>query len=214
MNFAAARRRMVEEQLIARGIESQPVLRAFYTVERHLFIPEASRAQAYEDHPMGIGEGQTISQPYIVALMTESLKLTGKEKVLEVGTGSGYQTAILAELSRAVYTVERFPGLAEQAARLLDKSGYTTARSRIGDGTLGWPEEAPFDRIMVTAYCRSVPQPLIGQLGDPGKMVIPLGEAFSQELTLIEKKGNALASRALCPCVFVPLIGEFGAGRS
>jgi len=210
MNFSVERKRMVEEQLIARGITSERVLNAFYRVERHNFIPAEKRSDAYQDRPAAIGEGQTISQPYIVALMTESLELTGKETVLEIGTGSGYQTAILAELAREVFTVERFAGLANRARETLEKSGYINIRCLIGDGTLGWPEHAPFDRIMVTAYCRQVPGPLIEQLRDPGKLVIPLGDAFGQNLTLAEKENKTITCQTLCPCVFVPLVGEYG----
>jgi len=201
---------MVEEQLIPRGIEDPRVIDAFLKVERHRFIPEELRGSAYADYPVPIGEGQTISQPYIVALMTECLDLSGDEEVLEIGTGSGYQAAILAELSSQVYSIERFPSLAERAESLLQNLGYINIKIKVGDGTLGWPEEAPFSRIIVTAAAPEVPLPLAEQLSEGGKMILPLGETFSQVLTLIEKKKGQLKAESICGCVFVPLIGKFG----
>jgi len=201
---------MVEEQLIPRGIEDPRVIDAFLKVERHRFIPEELRGSAYADYPVPIGEGQTISQPYIVALMTECLDLSGDEEVLEIGTGSGYQAAILAELSSQVYSIERFPSLGERAESLLQNLGYINIKIKVGDGTLGWPEEAPFSRIIVTAAAAEVPLPLAEQLSEGGKMILPLGETFSQVLTLIEKKKGQLKAESICGCVFVPLIGKFG----
>ena len=201
---------MVQEQLMPRGIKDPRVLNAFYKIERHKFIPEDSRGNAYGDFPLPIGEGQTISQPYIVALMTQSLGLTGQEKVLEIGTGSGYQTAILAELSGEVYSIERFEVLAKMAQTLLGELSYKNIKTKTGDGTLGWQEDAPFDRIVITAASPKVPLPLIEQLADSGKLILPLGESLAQVLTLVEKKEGKLKSMDICGCVFVPLVGKHG----
>ncbi len=201
---------MVDEQLIPRGIKDPKVLNAFYKIERHKFIPEDSRSSAYADFPLPIGEGQTISQPYIVALMTQSLNLTGKERVLEVGTGSGYQTAILAELAGEVYSIERFEFLAKMAQTILSGLGFKNIKIKLGDGTLGWEEGAPFDRIIITAASPKVPLPLVEQLADNGRLILPLGESFSQVLTLVEKKNGKLKSIDICGCVFVPLVGKYG----
>jgi len=201
---------MVEEQLIPRGISNRLVLDAFYKVERHKFIPEEHRDNAYADFPIPIGSGQTISQPYIVALMTESLDLNADDKVLEIGTGSGYQAAILAQLSKEVYSIERFETLAAKTKMLFDELGYKNIGIKIGDGTLGWEEEAPFDKIIITAATPEVPPPLSGQLKERGKLILPLGEMLSQVLTLFEKRSGELYSREICPCVFVPLIGKYG----
>jgi protein-L-isoaspartate(D-aspartate) O-methyltransferase len=209
MDYAALRKRMVQEQLISRGISDERVLDVFGKVERHKFIPENLRTSAYEDFPLPIGEGQTISQPYIVALMTESLGLSGGEKILEIGAGSGYQAAILAELAGEVYTVERFESLAKRTENLLRDLGYTNIKIKVGDGTLGWPEEAPFDRIIVTAASPIIPLPLSGQLKEGGRLILPLGERFSQILTLVEKKKDGFVSTGICGCVFVPLVGKY-----
>ena len=210
MDYETLRKRMVEEQLIPRGIKNQRVLDAFYKIERHKFIPEDLRNSAYADFPVPIGEGQTISQPYIVALMTEYLGLTGKEKILEIGTGSGYQTAILSELAGEIYSVERFEVLAGRAQAILNELGYKNIKVKAGDGTLGWEEAAPFDRIIITAASPKIPLPLIEQLADNGKLILPLGESFSQVLTLLEKKEGKLKSIDICGCVFVPLVGKHG----
>ena len=210
MDYATLRKKMVEEQLILRGIKNQRLLEAFYKVERHKFIPEELRGSAYADFPVPIGEGQTISQPYIVALMTECLDLTGQEKVLEIGTGSGYQAAIIAELAKEVYTVERHASLAKRAEALLGELGYQNITVKVGDGTLGWNEDAPFDRIIITAASPRIPLPLTDQLKDGGKIVLPLGETFSQVLTVVEKKKGKLESIQVCGCVFVPLVGKYG----
>lgn len=204
------RKRMVDEQLIVRGIKDSAVIAAFLKVERHKFIPQELRGSAYADYPVPIGEGQTISQPYIVALMTECLCLSGNEKVLEIGTGSGYQAAILAELAAEVYSIERFSTLAKRAESLLMELGYSNIKIRVGDGTLGLPEEAPFARIIVTAAAPQIPQPLIEQLAEEGKLILPLGESFSQVLTLVEKKKGEIKLEPICGCVFVPLIGKYG----
>jgi protein-L-isoaspartate(D-aspartate) O-methyltransferase len=210
MDYAVLRKRMVEEQLICRGIKDQRVLDAFYKVERHKFIPEDIRMSAYADFPVPIGEGQTISQPYIVALMTECLDLTGGQKVLEIGTGSGYQTAILAELTQEVYSIERFESLIERAQAVLGESGYVNVKIKLGDGTLGWPELAPFDRIIITAASPKIPAPLTEQLKENGNLILPLGESFSQVLTLVKKRKGRLESNQICGCVFVPLVGKYG----
>ena len=210
MDFAVLRKRMVEEQLIPRGIKNQRLLDAFYKVERHKFVPGDLRGTAYADFPVPIGEGQTISQPYIVALMTQCLDLTGDERVLEIGTGSGYQSAILAELAKEIYTIERFVNLAKSAETALKESGYKNITIKVGDGTLGWKEIAPFDRIIITAASPRIPLPLTEQINESGKMVLPLGEPLSQVLTVVEKKKGKLESIQVCGCVFVPLIGKYG----
>jgi protein-L-isoaspartate(D-aspartate) O-methyltransferase len=213
MDFKTLREKMVEYQLIPRGINDHLVLGALRKTERHKFIPEEFLGSAYGDHPLPIGDGQTISQPFIVALMTESLGLTGKEKVLEIGTGSGYQTAILAELAKNVYSVERVPALGEHAARILTALGYKNINIAVRDGSLGWPEYAPYDAIMVTASCPAKPVTLLEQLSEGGKLVVPIGAAFGQILTLFVKKNDSIVSSELCGCMFVPLIGREGWNR-
>ncbi|MEW6101834.1 MAG: protein-L-isoaspartate(D-aspartate) O-methyltransferase [Candidatus Omnitrophota bacterium] len=210
MDFEALKKRMVEEQLIRREIKGERVLQAFRRVERHKFVPEEFRPSSYADFPIPIGEGQTISQPYIVALMTECLALKGDEKVLEIGTGSGYQTAILAELAKEVYSIERFESLAKKAESTLNGLGYKNIKIKVGDGSLGWQEETPFDRIIITAASPRIPLPLSEQLKENGKIVVPLGETFSQVLTVAEKKESKLESIQVCGCVFVPLVGKYG----
>jgi len=201
---------MVQEQLTPRGIKDKRALDAFEKIERHKFVPENLLSDAYADFPLPIGKNQTISQPYIVALMTENLCLSGEEKILEIGTGSGYQTAILAELAREVYSVERLDDLSNKAEATLKKMGYDNIRFKVGDGTLGWPEFAPFDRIIITAASPQIPLPLIEQLKENGKLILPLGENLGQVLTLVEKKKNKLESIRISGCVFVPLIGKYG----
>ena len=201
---------MVEHQLVPRGITSVQVLDAMRKVPRHLFMDEALRNGAYDDCPIPIGEGQTISQPYMVALMTELLDLNTESNVLEVGTGSGYQSAILAELAKQVYTIERIPTLAEKAMRILDQLEYNNIQIRIGDGTLGWSEYAPYDGIIVTAGSPSVPEALIEQLAENGKLVIPVGDRFSQILQIMTKQDNRIEIKTSCHCVFVKLIGKNG----
>lgn len=211
MDYAVLRKRMVEEQLIARGIKDQKVIDVFMKIERHKFVPEELHPTAYADFPISIGENQTISQPYIVALMTESLALSGREKVLEIGTGSGYQTALLAELAKEVYSIERFTSLAKRAEGLLiDELGYKNIRIKCGDGTLGWPEALPFDRMIITAACPNIPLPLIDQLADNGRLILPQGETFSQVLSLFTKVDHKFTSTKICDCVFVPLVGKYG----
>lgn len=207
---SVVRQRMVSEQLVARGISDPRVIDAFLKVERHLFVPEKERPRACEDFPLPIGEGQTISQPYMAALMTEQLKLRGHVRILEIGTGCGYQSAILAHLGCRVFSVEYRAGLAERAGKLLHELGYDSVRVRAGDGSLGWPEEAPFDRILVAAGAPGLPEPLVGQLGRGGRMVIPLGGEHTQMLTLVEKKDTGIETTDICECAFVPLRGAHG----
>jgi len=201
---------MVKNQLMARDIKDERVLRAMGKVPRHLFIQEALAGEAYNDHPVPIGEKQTISQPYIVALMTEALELKGSENTLEIGTGSGYQTAILAELSSRVYTVERIKSLLINARKLLAKLGYDNILFKAFDGTLGWKEYAPFDAIMVTAGSPNVPEPLKEQMADNGRMIIPVGDRYTQELIKITRKGEDFEQEGLGGCRFVNLIGVHG----
>jgi len=193
-----------------RGIKDKRVIAAFEKIERHKFVPENLLSEAYADFPVPIGKNQTISQPYIVALMTENLCLSGEEKILEIGTGSGYQTAILAELAKEVYSIERLDYLSNKAEATLKGMGYNNISLKVGDGTLGWPEEAPFDRIIITAASPQIPLPLTEQLKENGKLILPLGENLGQVLTLVEKRKGKLESIRICGCVFVPLIGKHG----
>lgn len=201
---------MVDRQLIPRGISDARVLDAFRKVPRHHFVPVPYNIGSYADHPLPIGAGQTISQPYIVALMTEALRLKGGERVLEIGTGSGYQAAILAELCGKVYTIEREESLLEGSRKVLAKEGYKNIFFKCGDGTGGWEEEAPFDGIIVTAAAPDAPKPLLQQLAEGGWLVIPVGTLYSQMLVSIEKKGKEYTQENLCGCIFVPLIGKYG----
>ncbi|MDD5432910.1 MAG: protein-L-isoaspartate(D-aspartate) O-methyltransferase [Candidatus Omnitrophica bacterium] len=211
MEYEALRKRMVADQLIPRGISDKRVLDAFLKVERQKFLPVALRNSAYDDHPIPIGENQTISQPFIVALMTQTLNLTGNERILEIGTGSGYQAAILGELAKEVFSIERIESLSKTAEQTLRELNYTNIKFKIGDGTLGWKEESPFDCIIITAASPRVPLPLTEQLKkDGGKLILPLGESFSQMLTLVERQEDGLNYTSICPCVFVPLIGKHG----
>ncbi len=210
MNFQKARDRMVETQLAGRGIRNHRVLEAMRRVPRHLFVEEALQEQAYSDYPLPIGEKQTISQPYIVALMSEVLELKGDEKILEIGTGSGYQAAILAELADRVFSVERFPPLAYRASQILKKLGYQNILIRVADGSLGWPEEAPFDGIMVTAGTPKIPQPLTDQLRVGGRLVLPVGDRLSQELVLVERTPEGIRRTDFGGVRFVDLVGKWG----
>jgi protein-L-isoaspartate(D-aspartate) O-methyltransferase len=209
-DFNVSRERMVKNQLIARGIKDKRVLQAMGKIPRHLFIEDALYGEAYNDHPVPIGEKQTISQPYIVALMTEALELKGDENTLEIGTGSGYQTAILAELSSRVYTIERIKSLLGNARKLLSQLGYDNILFKAFDGTLGWKEYAPFDAIMVTAGAPQLTKPLIDQLADNGRMIIPVGDRYSQELLKVVRKGSEFKQESLGGCRFVNLIGAYG----
>lgn len=207
-DFDLPRGRMVAEQLERRGIRDQRVLRAISKVPRHLFVEEALVGRAYGDHPLPIGEGQTISQPYMVALMSEALELVGHERVLEIGTGSGYQTAVLAELCGKVFTIERLKGLADRAMRRLDVLGYYNVLARVSDGSLGWREEAPFDAVMVTAASPDVPPALLEQLAVKGRLVIPVGDAHTQVLRKCVREEADVRWSELGGCVFVKLIGQ------
>jgi len=210
IDFPKARLKMVEEQIVERGIKDDKLIAAMKKIPRHLFVEEALQNQAYSDHPLPIGEKQTISQPYMVALMTEALLLTGKEKVLEIGTGSGYQTAILTELSEKVFSVERIRSLAIRARKLLYELGYFNVEIKIFDGTFGWMEESPFDAIMVTAGSPDIPQPLIDQLSIGGRLVIPVGDALVQDLFRVTKTEEGVKKEDLGGCRFVKLIGKYG----
>jgi len=211
--FQKLRIKMVETQIRARGVTDERVLAAMAKIPRHLFIDEALIEQAYNDNPLPIGKSQTISQPYIVALMTAALKLTGKEKVLEIGTGSGYQSAILAELAEQVFSIERIAQLAAGARKRLDALNCFNVAMRVGDGTYGWREESPFDGIMVTAGAPKVPTILLEQLAVGGRLVIPTGGRISQELLRVTRMSadlNEVKTEVLCGCRFVDLIGEHG----
>ncbi len=213
IDFPKARLKMVEDQITGRGIQDPRVIAAVKKVPRHLFVEEALQGQAYSDHPLPIGEKQTISQPYMVALMTESLQLTGREKVLEVGTGSGYQTAILAELAAMVFSIERIRALAIRARKLILELGYSNVEINFSDGTSGWPEESPFDAIIVTAGAPDIPQPLVDQLAMGGRLVIPVGDAYAQDLIQIAKTEDGIKTKDLGGCRFVKLVGKHGWGE-
>ena len=208
--FTALRRLMVEDQIRRRGITSLRVLEAFGSVPRHEFVPEESRSAAYADTPLAIGEGQTISQPFMVAAMTDALELAGHERVLEVGTGSGYQAALLAMLAREVHSIERSAGLAEAARGRLARLSFANVTVHTGDGTLGLPPIAPFDAIVVTAASPRVPAPLLQQLAEGGRLVIPVGDSQQQECLLIRKIGGRTSQVTLHYCRFVPLVGRYG----
>lgn len=208
--YYAKRKQMVEDQMISRGIHEKDIIEAFLKVERHLFVPKRYRSRAYGDHPLPIGEGQTISQPYIVAFMTQILDLKRTDKVLEIGTGSGYQAAILGELSDNVYTIEINEPLGKRAKDLLKDLGYSNVKVKIGDGYKGWKEHAPFDAIIVTASPTHIPGPLKEQLKEGGKMIIPVGEAYAQKLLYIQKIDNELKQQSEFPVRFVPMVDPEG----
>ncbi|ANA40465.1 MULTISPECIES: protein-L-isoaspartate(D-aspartate) O-methyltransferase [Geobacter] len=211
MNFEIARKRMIESQIIARGVSDRRVIEAMLKVPRHVFVEEAMAAQAYSDTPLPIGEKQTISQPYMVALMTELLELKGREKVLEIGTGSGYQAAILAVMADRVYTVERIRPLALRARKALDSLGLLNVNIKISDGTVGWEEEAPFDAIIVTAGAPDIPQKYIDQLKPGGRLVIPVGTQFEQVLVrVVKQEDGSVVQENVTGCRFVKLVGKFG----
>ena len=214
VDFDKLKAAMVAEQLIPRNISESKVLEAFRKVPRHEFVLEELRHSAYNDYPLPIGESQTISQPYMVALMTECLKLKGGERVLEVGTGSGYQAAILGEIAEDVYSVERFKDLADKASETLRKLGYKNIHIKVGDGTLGWSEFAPYDGIVVTAGAPGIPESLVKQLKPEGSLVIPVDRGgFGQTLILVERIGRTIRTSDICACAFVPLIGKEGWDR-
>lgn len=209
-SFEEARQWMVERQLAQRGITDERVLQAMRTVPRHKFVPEDLWDMAYRDTPLPIGHDQTISQPYIVAYMTEMLHLTPDDRVLEVGTGSGYQAAILSQLAKQVYTIERMKGLAQRADQILQELGYQNIQVRLGDGGYGWPDAAPFNAIIITAAAPEIPPPLIAQLAEGAPLVAPIGPAGYQELVRLYKIGDQTKLEHLVPVAFVPLVGEHG----
>jgi len=207
LDYQTARLRMVEEQIEARGVKDARVLEAMRTVPRHLFVPESRRSMAYEDFPLPIGEGQTISQPYIVAVMTELLELSADDRVLEIGTGSGYQAAVLAEIVKEVDSIEIVPGLGNRAKALLEELGYDNISVRIGDGYEGWPGKAPFDAVIVTCAPEAIPQPLIDQLKEGGRLIIPVGPAGAvQELVRGVKVDGELRTKDVFSVRFVPMV--------
>ena len=207
--YAGQRRKMVEEQILGRGIKDLSVMEVLSRVPRHLFVNSSLQHRAYGDCPLPIGENQTISQPYIVALMTQVLDLKGEERVLEVGTGSGYQTAILAELASHVFTIERVKPLVKKTKELLEGLKYKNIVFKTFDGTYGWRDQSPFDAILISAATPSIPKSLIEQLADKGRLVAPVGERESQDLIVLNKNGNKVMERKIGSCKFVPLIGKF-----
>jgi len=210
MDWESLRNKMVETQLVPRGITDEAVLEAMREVPRHLFVAPGMESRAYGDHALPIGEGQTISQPFMVALMTQVLELTGGERVLEIGTGSGYQTAILSRLAEQVFSIERVESLTARARAVLEDLGAANVAIRIGDGTIGWTEFEPYDRIIVTAGAPEVPPSLAEQLADPGIMVVPVGSQGLQQLRVIVKSQGEVSVRDAGGCVFVPLVGKEG----
>ncbi|MEI9478051.1 MAG: protein-L-isoaspartate(D-aspartate) O-methyltransferase [Deltaproteobacteria bacterium] len=209
-NFTRVRLKMVEEQVVSRGVKDLRVIAAMRKVPRHLFVEEALQNQAYNDRPLPIGEKQTISQPYMVAVMTDALQLTGREKVLEIGAGSGYQTAILAEVARKVFSIERILSLTMKARTLLLDLGYANVEITFSDGTQGWVRESPFDAIIVTAGAPDIPQPLVDQLAIGGRLVIPVGDESVQDLIRLTKTEEGVKREDFGGCRFVKLIGKFG----
>lgn len=209
-HYTMQRNKMVKQQIIARGISNKTILDALYKVKRHLFVPEHLRDQAYEDYPLPIGGGQTISQPYIVALMTEILEPNSSMKILEIGTGSGYQAAVLAKLCKTVYSIEIVEKLGKKAEEHIASCGYTNVKIRIGDGYKGWKEYAPFDGIIVTCAPKHIPQPLIDQLKEGGKMVLPVGERGIQKLILCRKSHDKIVNDTIIPVRFVPMVNPSG----
>ena len=208
-DFDRLREKMVDTQIVARGITDPNVVAAMKKVPRHRFVPEKSRVSSYNDHPLPIGEGQTISQPYIVAFMTDALDLTPRDRVLEIGTGSGYQAAVLAELAGTVYTIEIVESLGKRAQKTLKELGYDNVHVRIGDGYKGWPQEAPFDAVMVTCAPEEIPQPLVDQLKEGGRMIIPVGRVYGvQRLIKCVKRGGQLNTEEVMMVRFVPMVGE------
>lgn len=209
-DWKVERERMVKEQIIARGVSDSRVIDAMKRVPRHVFVDKTYYHQSYKDYPLPIGHDQTISQPYMVASMTELLELKGDEKVLEIGTGSGYQTAVLALLCHKVYTIERITELRKRAAQILDQLGFRNVSLMVGDGSLGWSEYAPYDAILVTAGAPEIPNTLITQLAENGRLVIPVGDEYSQVLNVVKKHKGRIYRKEYFGCAFVPLIGKEG----
>ena len=210
-NLEYLKEKMVQEQLLRRDIKDKKVLNVFNKVPRHRFVDPAMQREAYSDFPLSIGEDQTISQPYMVALMVQLLDIAKSDKVLEIGTGSGYETAIIAELGSAIFSIERIEKLANKARLLLEKLDYKNIHIKIGDGTLGWEKFAPFEKIVVTAASSQAPRPLLDQLKEGGRLVMPIGPRFSQRLIVLEKSRDGhIDEKDICGCVFVPLIGQYG----
>jgi protein-L-isoaspartate(D-aspartate) O-methyltransferase len=209
-SYAGQRRKMVEEQLVERGVKDLRVQEAMSRVPRHLFAQESLQHRAYGDTPLPIGENQTLSQPYIVGAMTAALDLKGEERVLEIGTGSGYQTAVVAELARQVFTIERLNNLSRKAQNILEGLNYMNIVFKMFDGTYGWPDQAPFDAILITASAKEIPDSLIKQLREGGRLVAPTGDTKNQKLVVLTKKAGSVSRRELGDCKFVPLIGKFG----
>ena len=210
MAFDRERTRMVKEQLRGRGLTDERLLAVFGKVPRHLFVPSELQHEAYADRPLSIGAGQTISQPYIVALMVSRLRLQGHERVLEIGTGSGYQTALLSELCLEVFSIERLPELLARVEERLRALGYLNVHVLPGNGSLGWPQNAPYDAILVSAAAPEVPAPLLEQLAEGGRLVLPIGSSSAQKLVEIEKQGGSMSRTEIADCLFVPLIGRHG----
>lgn len=207
--YALKRQQMVDRDIRDRGLQDSVVLKVMGKVQRHLFVDESLRSRAYGDHPLPIGEGQTISQPYVVALMTAALRLRNDDRVLEIGSGSGYQAAVLAEIAKEVYTIEIRKSLADKAAERLARLGYRNVKVKYGDGYFGWEEQAPFDAIIITAAANHIPPPLIKQLKEGGRLIVPLGSTvYFQALTLATKRGGELDVEQMSPVAFVPMIGE------
>jgi protein-L-isoaspartate(D-aspartate) O-methyltransferase len=209
-SFTGQRRKMIEEQLVDRGIKDLRIMEAMSRIPRHLFGHESLQHKAYGDFPLPIGDNQTISQPYIVAAMTEALNLKKTDRVLEIGTGSGYQTALLAELAGQVFTIERIRSLGLKAQKLLERLNYMNIVFKVFDGTYGWPDQAPFDAILITASPEEIPKMLVDQLGDKGRLVAPVGSQEKQSLTILTKENDRTTTHEIGYCKFVPLVGKYG----
>ena len=209
-SYSGQRQKMVGEQIAERGIKDLRILEAMNRIPRHLFVHETFQHKAYGDFPLPIGENQTISQPYIVAAMTEVLNLKKTDRVLEIGTGSGYQTALLAELAGQVFTIERIRSLGLKAQSLLERLNYINIVFKVFDGTYGWPDQAPFDVILITASTQGIPKMLVDQLGEKGRLVVPVGGLDKQSLTVLTKKNGRITSQEIGYCKFVPLVGRYG----
>lgn len=209
-SFSGQRRKMVAEQVAERGIKDLRIMEAMNRIPRHMFVHETFQHKAYGDFPLPIGDNQTISQPYIVAAMTEVLQLKNTDRVLEIGTGSGYQTALLAELAGQVFTIERIRSLGLKAQRLLEQLNYMNIVFKVFDGTYGWPDQAPFDVILITASTKEIPKMLVDQLGEKGRLVAPVGDLDKQSLTVLTKENGRITSQEIGYCKFVPLVGRYG----